>query len=364
MRICLISYDFYPHVGGQGVEAYNLFRRLREEQGLEVKVVSGCRNDIEGHVCIKVTEKIPGSALRFSFKVNQRLKRILTRISPDLVQIYGGPGGVLLLRETGLPVVYVANHTYAQQRRYLGRRVYGVLARAENVGYARSSHIVAISTTTRKSLIEDYGIKGEKVTVIPVGVDTSRFKPLVEEKIPDSMLFVGRLCERKGLFHLLEACSLIRRKKPDFHLFIAGEGGLLVSLKAKAADLGLSGNVSFLGKISEEELVRWYNRVEVFCLPSLFEGFGIVCLEAMACGTPVLASRSPGIVDVMPAEHGGLMFEPGNARELAAKAIALLGDQVERRTIGESLRRTAEREYDWKSISLRFLDIYRKVMDA
>ncbi len=361
MRIGFLSYDFHPARGGQGVEAYNLYARLREGHGLDIGVVSGSVNELEGHIGLPVREG-PGGALRFSVKANRRLPALLGGMGPDALQIYGGPGGVILLRDPAVPVIYVANHTYHQQRAYLGRSIYRALARAEGAGYRRATHIVSISRTTRESLVRDYGIAEDKVSVIPVGVDTGLFRPLGLERMENSMLFVGRLCERKGLPSLLEACRRVSAEVPGFKVFIAGEGELREALRGGVEEMGLGGVVSLLGRVPDEELPLWYNRVALFCLPSLFEGFGIVCLEAMACGTPVVASRAPGIVDVIPPEHHGLLHAPGDARGLADNIIALLRDRERRLGIGRSLRATAEKGYGWEAVAARFVQVYERVL--
>ncbi len=241
MRIGFISYDFFPPQGGQGVEAYQLYRRLIDHHGMDLGVVSGCDNRLEGHVCLPVgTGPVP-APLGFSLTVNRRLPGLVSSQGFDALQVYGGPGGVMLLRKADVPVIYVANHTYAQQERFLKKRIYRVLAAAEKVGYARAGHIVAISSTTARSLVDDYGVPASKVTVIPVGVDTAFFKPLDVEEVEQSMLFVGRLCERKGIPVLLEAGRLIREEIPGFKLYIIGEGELRGDLEGYAGELGLQG---------------------------------------------------------------------------------------------------------------------------
>ncbi|MBN2027614.1 MAG: glycosyltransferase family 4 protein [Actinobacteria bacterium] len=364
MRIGFLSYDFYPPKGGQGVEAYNLYGRLGADPRLDLRAVSSCSNQLDGHTRLAAKDSSRAAALHFSLRANQGLKGLVSSLGLDALQVYGGPGGVMLLRDPAIPVLYVANHTYRQQLKYLGKKVYHALARMERTGYRMARHIVAISSTTMESLVEDYGIPESRITVIPVGVDTSVFKPLEVERLENSMLFVGRLCERKGIPHMLEACSLVREEVPGFKLFIAGEGELRVELQDRVDELGLGANVDFLGKVGEEELPRWYNRVSLFCLPSRFEGFGIVCLEAMACGTPVVASRAPGIIDVIPEEHDDLLIEPGDVHALAAKIISLLQDDEGRGAIGRSLRSAAEDSFDWSTVSARFIDVYERELDV
>ena len=362
LRIGLISYDFYPFLGGQGVEAYNLFLRLQQEDDVDVTVFSSRDNRLHDHLRIPATGYPGAGPFHFSGRFNLQLKRLISRFGLELLQIYGGPGGVMLLRDAGVPAVYVANHTYVQQFRYLGRSVYRPLARLEGIGYRRAAAIAAISTSTRDSLIEDYAIPEERITVIPVGIDTEIFKPLSVPREENSVLFVGRLCERKGVGYLIEAAREIRKEIPDFKLHIVGEGEKRESLEGKVREYALDGNVIFHGRAADEDLPLWYNRASLFCLPSLFEGFGIVCLEAMACGTPVVASNAPGITDVMPPENRDLLVEPGDVEGLSKRILELLADESRRERLGKTMRKRAETEFDWKIIAMRFLSLYKEIV--
>ena len=359
MRTGLISYDFHPPIGGQGVEAYGLYKALGNRTGVDVVVFSSRENDIRDHVRVPAGGTLGMSQLYFSLKVNMRISRVTRRNKLDLLQVYGGPGGVLLLKKPAAPLVYVANHTYAQQYRHLGRLVYRPLKMLEGIGYGRAREIVAISTTTRESLISDYGIDPEAVTVIPVGIDTSVFKPSGASQEPQSLLFVGRLCRRKGLSYLVEAIGIVRREVPDVRLYIVGEGGLRGELEKSVDETNLSSNIRFVGKVSDKELVEWYNRVEGFVLPSLFEGFGIVCLESLACGTPVIATRVPGVTDIVNDVPPCVLVPPCDATALARAITVFLKEGWGRGRKRETL---AGPGFDWESISGRFVEVYKRAL--
>lgn len=360
MKIGLVTYDFYPPIGGQGVIAYGLYRALNALEGVEVTVVSASANDLPGHVRVPADAPlIPGQFL-FSARLLRQLRSIVHEQRLDLLQVYGGPGGVALQCRPEVPLVYVANHTYAQQYKYMGNRAYRALMAVEARGYHIADSIVAVSSATAASLTKDYEVPPWKIHVIPNGVDFEAFKPLGLAKIPGSILYAGRLCERKGLPLLLEAFKDLAGTIPDSRLFIIGEGELREGLEDLALRLGVSERVVFLGKVSREELVEWYNKVEVFVLPSLFEGFGIVCLEAMACGTPVIASRAPGITDVIEDGRNGILVER-DREELLSALSRVLRDHGLRSALGSQGRRDAIERFGWESVVDRFVELYEEL---
>lgn len=360
MRIGFIGYDFYPPIGGQGVETYGLYKTLQNEKDVDIFVFSSRENNLDNHIHIPTIMNINGlGPFYFSFWFNRNLHRIIKKYKLDLLQIYGGPGGVFLLRKPNVPVIYVANHTYAQQYKNLEKSIYRVLMKLERKGYKYAQRIVAISTTTKDSLVNDYQVPSEKITVIPVGVDVGIFKPLDIKKIPNSVLYVGRLCERKGLYYLIESIKMVREAIPNIKLYLIGKGNLREELQRLVEKHGLLRNVVFIGKVSEEELIKWYNRAEVFVLPSLFEGFGIVCIEAMACGVPVIGTKVPGIVDIIRDRDNGLLVPPQDPDSLAKAIVQMLKDKGLCKYLGERERKGILGKFDWSKISEEFIDLYK-----
>ena len=363
MRVGLVTYDFYPPVGGQGVEAYQLYRELRDRPGVEVSVLSSRDNQLDGHTRVPVLDNERLGPFHFSFKVWRFLDRYAEELKLDLLQVYGAVGGVFLFRKPAVPLVYLANQTYAQQQQYLKKKYYRPLAWIERKGFTFAERIASISTTTRDSLVHDYHIPGDKIEVIPVGVDRETFKPLALERIGGSLLFVGRLCPRKGLDHLIEAVGIVKREFPGIKLYVVGEGSLRCELERQVVLSGLDSNVFFLGRVSDDELVKWYNMVEVFVLPALFEGFGIVCLEAMACGTPVITTRVPGVVDIISDKPPNRLVPPEDPASLARAILEFFNQRKSRGPAGEHSREDDLERFDWSSICGSFMELYRTVLE-
>jgi glycosyltransferase involved in cell wall biosynthesis len=180
-----------------------------------------------------------------------------------------------------------------------------------------------------KAKLLELGVPPEKVHLVPRGVDTHAFCPGNQEKarrqlgLPAAgrqLLWVGRMVPVKGLDVLLEACALLRDRGVDFHLYLAGDGPLRKTLEAATSTGGLTKQVSFIGVVPHDRLPDWYRAADLAVLPSLSEGVPNVLREALACGTPFVASRVGGVPELA-GEPWGRLVRPGDPAELA-EAIA------------------------------------------
>ena len=201
--------------------------------------------------------------------------------------------------------------------------------------------------------------------IIPNGVDLDRFADAEPfEQLRDgtlNILFVGRFEERKGLIHLLKAYHRLRKRHVDARLLIIGSGP---KQREYTRWVGLRNvrDVEFLGRVSDEDKARYFASADIFCAPSTGqESFGIVLLEAMAAGVPIVASDIHGYKNVLIRGEQGLLVEPRNHRALAAALYRLAGDPDLRHRMGEAGRATAP-EYSWDRVSERLVEYYREVL--
>ena len=202
--------------------------------------------------------------------------------------------------------------------------------------------------------------------IIPNGVDTEHFSPNVApiEKFCDgklNILFVGRLEKRKGADYLLKAYRRVKREIPHSRLIIAGPGTKLRGRYEKWVEQSGLEDVVFAGFVSHEELPRYYKTADVFCAPATgWESFGIILLEAMAVGTPIVASDIAGYASLITDGVEGLLVPPKDEGRLSQALIALLSDESLRRQLGANGIATAAK-YDWHHVALRVLDCYIQV---
>ncbi len=357
-RIGFLTYD-YSAVGGQGRVAAELRRHLAERAGVEMRVISPAPPIATGDLRVGVHAGRLGRNLGFSLAANLLAGRWRERLGLDLLHVNGGPGGVFLLHSAGLPVVYTSHHTYAQQARLVpgegGKRW---LVGLERRSYLQAEAIAADSPSTARSLVEELGLDAGAVDTIVCGVDGDVFHPLDVPKLGGSALFVGRLDGRKGFLFLVEAWTRVARYLPRARLYVIGEGPHRARAKAMLARAGVE-SVVFLGRTSADELAAWYNRVSCVAVPSAFEGFGLVALEALACGTPVVATASEGLRDILDPETDGALVPYGDSVALTDALMAALRDPS---TVPSARRRFITSAYAWQATAERYRRLYEDAL--
>lgn len=204
--------------------------------------------------------------------------------------------------------------------------------------------------------------------VIPNGIDTGVYRPglapirhLRDDHV--NILFVGRLEKRKGLGDLLRAFRFMQPRVPKTRLIIVGDGALRGRVESYVSRHRLP-NVVLAGYVPESVKPRYYNSADIFCAPATgAESFGIVLLEAMASGLPVVASEIPGYMTVLEPGRDSLTVAPKSWRELAATLVILARDAELRARLGDYALRKAQR-YSWESVVTEVLDVYNEAIDA
>jgi glycosyltransferase involved in cell wall biosynthesis len=236
----------------------------------------------------------------------------------------------------------------------------------------RAAHIITPAESGRREVIELLKVAPEKVTAIPEGVD-ARFRPLplaeVEnwrqaKSLPERfVLYVGTLEPRKNLPLLLKAFARWRQERPDqaeVKLVLGGaKGWLYEEIFRLVESLGLQAVTQFPGYLGESELPLWYNSAACLVYPSVYEGFGLPPLEAMACGCPVITSNTSSLPEVI--GQAGLMVGPDDEAALTAALDRLLTDKAEHARLREAgIKRAAG--FSWQETARRTLEIYRQVV--
>ena len=242
-----------------------------------------------------------------------------------------------------------------------GSRDYGVLD-IRKLPLKVADKNIALTKSERKHLIF-LGIDSEKISVIPHGLDLEKFRNLPEGRKEDNIiLYVGRIdITHKGLDTLIKAASLILGVVQDAKfLFVGPDWGDVFLLKELACKLGVKNNVIFAGIVSEEEKLRYYMTADVCVLPSNIESFGIVILESMACGKPVVATRVGGVPDVIKDKENGILVPPKDPKKLADAISYLLTDKAVAVKMGQKGRRIVQR-YSWESVTDQTEEVYWEV---
>lgn len=406
LQIALLSYRSKPHCGGQGVYVRHLSREL-SALGHAVEVLSGppypeldpgptltrlpsldlyrepdpfrvphwreFRSAVDllefGLMC---TAAFP-EPLTFSLRAWRELRRRPRR--PDVVHDNQTLGyGLLLLQRAGFAVLATVHHPIAVDRgvdlaaaqgartRFSTRRWYSFLPMQGRV-VRRLPQLLTVSTNSATDAVREFGVQPERLTVVPVGVETDVFVPPTGPRVPGRIVATASAdVPLKGLVPLLEAVAKLRTER-DVELVVVGrprEGGRALQAVER---LGLSGAVRFVSDVDEPALVDLFGSAQVAVVPSLYEGFSLPAVEAMACGTPLVATTAGALPEVVgPDGETALLVPPGDPQAIAEAVGRLLDDPALAARIGTAGRSRVVEHFTWRAVAERTVVWYRAAL--
>ncbi len=409
MRVCFLLYQGSMYSGGQGVYLYYVTRELAR-MGHEVHVIAGTPypqvaeevrlhrlkpfsfwSFLDGYeefvyrthpllffhpvnlyefasTRFTLTALLNMFSLRAYHKLNE-LERVATFdvIHDNQTLAYG----VWLMKARGRPVVATVHHPLTIDRRNALAQARGLGARISCLLWypwvmqrwvaGRLDRIITVSEASADSVVEAFCLSRERIRVIHDGVDTDVFLPLPGvSPEPYELLFVGNSEDRnKGIAPLLQALRLLRGRFP-FHLTVVHHPGSKGAPRL-AGELGLEGRVTFLDSLSTEELVRQYNRAQLLVSPSLYEGFGLPAAEALACGTPVVATTAGALREIVDDGVSGRLVPPADVQALAEAIETLLEDPERCRAMGEAGARRVRERFSWRRTAEEIAALYEEV---
>lgn len=410
MRIALLSYRSKAHCGGQGVYVRYLSQGLAE-LGHEVEVFSGqpYPEDLDPRVTLT---KIPSldlyrepdpfrtprlrefrspidvleyvlmatggfpEPLTFSLRANRVLKRRAADF--DIVHDNQTLGyGLLPFLRRRQPLVATVHHPISRdrsvdlaaapnwRRRLSVRRWYGFVPMQARVA-RHLPFIVAVAGASAADSVADFELEADRMRVVPLGVDTEVFAPS-EHRVPGRIVAIASADRPlKGVVHLLEALAKLRTEH-DVELQLVSNlehGG---PTERRIAELGLGDAVHVVSGISDDELAALLASAEIMCVPSLYEGFSLPTVEAMSCGTPIVASRAGALPEVVGADADGasecaILVEPGDSDAMAGAMRTLLESPEARARLGAAGRRRALERYSWTSVAEATTAVYAEAI--
>jgi len=363
LRIAVVSQAYHPAVGGV-TEHVDATSRLLRERGHEVTIITarfrGATADEPGVVRLGRNFVIPYNGAENNITLGPRIARTLRetlrRGRFDVIHVHcplSPTLPLLTLRAADAPVVGTFHSTSSSDRDFR------LFRRFLTPHFRRIDRPLAVSEAAREYVTRHFP---GPVEILPNGVDVDRFRPGSprdphgEGSVP-TILFVGRHDPRKGLPDLLRACGLLAREGHRFRVVVVGDGWLRWRAEWMATG-DLRGRVRFVGRVTNANLPRYYASADIFCSPARGgESFGLVLLEAMACGLPVVASDLPGYRAVLAPGVQGIATPPRDPRALAAALRELLLDADLRARMGCRGIETARR-HAWPRIVSRLEEIY------
>lgn len=378
----LCTTDFPPALGGIAKYSHELalhFQKLDESIEILCSKTTGW-NAFDEKQPFNVYRTPKMALLREAF-FTKCLFSLVSRTRPDRVFCtLWYPAGVcanIVCKQRSLPYflsVYGSETLFSSVN--LKQRLKSKLGFLRNKALQEATKIIAISNYTKKRLLE-LGVPESKVMVIPGGVDVAFFKPrspkpkkvanfsLHGKKV---LLTVTRLENYKGVDTVLKALPELIQKFPDIIYLVVGRGPEEQTLKNLSRSLGIEHSVIFTGALTPEELVRAYQSCDVFVLDTrhipgrddTVEGFGLVFLEAGACGKPVVAGDNGGVRDAVLHEKTGLLVNPHRTEPLVEAVIHLLSNPSLCENLGQAGRKRVETEFTWERVARQILDVMNK----
>jgi glycogen synthase len=398
MKVLFLTNEYPPNVyGGAGVHIDYLSRELAKVMDVEVRCF-GTQDEVRDHLRVRGFSVDPAGwtappNLHSIFGAVRRSTDFNTAaIDAGIVHChtwYTHFGGILARLNYGIPLV-ITSHSLEPLRPWKREQLgggYDFSCWVERTAMEMADAVIAVSREAKNDIQRLFKIPAERIHIIYNGIDTEEYRPVshndalrhygIDPAVP-YILFVGRIARQKGIIHLVNA---IRYMDPGFQVVLCAgapdtpEIAVEMQAAVAAAQASRPGVIWIQEMVDKATVLQLYSHAAVFCCPSIYEPFGIINLEAMACETPVVASAVGGIKEVVVDGETGFLvpvkqlnespFEPVApdrfARDLASKMNLLMSDPDLRARMGKAGRRRAERHFSWKAIAAQTLDLYKSL---
>ena len=409
LRIALLTYRGNPRSGGQGVYVHYLSRELAA-LGHRVTVLSGppypelapgvelvevpsldlyrqpdpfrrpARHEFRDALDVVEYATMCTAGFPEPLTFSVRARRLLQPRRGDIDVVHDNQGlgyGLLGTVADGFPVLATVHHPITVdrdlalaaapdwRRQVAVRRWYGFVAMQRRV-LRRLPLVLTVSASSARDLCSAMGARPDRLAVVPVGVDPDLFRPLPHRgRVPGRIMTTASAdVPLKGLVPLLEAVAKVRTERA-VELVIVGPTRPDGEVPATIERLGLEGAVTLAGAVEATRMVELYAEASVAVVPSLYEGFSLPAVEAMACGLPLVATTGGALPEVTgPPGEAALLVPPGDPGALAAAITTALDDEELRARLGSAGRRRATGQFSWRTTALATAERYQALVEA
>ncbi|WP_434654706.1 glycogen synthase [Thermoanaerobacterium thermosaccharolyticum] len=381
LKVTIFTNEFPPNIyGGAGVHVDYLTKELSKLMNVDVRCF-GEQNTSLNNMSVR------GYREWDIIKKNSldKLQKVLGPLSIDVAMVkdpitsdivhchtwYTFMAGFLAKMLYDIPLV-VTIHSLEPLRPWKKEQLgngYHLSTWMEKTGVEAADRIIAVSNDSKKDIMKCYNVPEDKIEVIYNGIDLNQYKKtdsnIARKKYGIDgryILFVGRISRQKGIIHLIDAVKYLPQ---DVKVVLCASSPDTEEIKIEMKEkVKLYPNIIWIDKmVTKEEIIELYSNAEVFVCPSIYEPFGIINLEAMACNTPVVASATGGIKEVVVDGETGFLVEPGNPEDLAEHIKKLLDDRELAATFGANGRKRVEEMFSWESIAKKTYDMYEDVIE-
>jgi len=410
LRIAYLVYRGNPHCGGQGVYTRELAKELTE-LGHEITVFSGppypdlvdpdqlvevpgldlyrannpfrvpWPHEFRDLIDVREFAIMCGAGYPEPYAFSLRVRRELQGRRDDFDLVHDnqclGTGLLPMMHEDGWPVLATLHHPITVDReldlahatnpyrRFTLRRWYAFLDMQMEVA-RQIPRVLTVSESSRGDIVDQMGVPAETLHIVPVGMNPAVFRPKPEiARVPGRLMTTASAdIPMKGLSPLLEALAKVRAERNDAHLVVIGKPKAKSKIPALLERLGLRDAVEFVSGVTTERIVDLYAEAEVACVPSLYEGFSLPAVEAMACGVPVVGTTGGAVPEVIGRDgETGLLVPPGDPDALAVGILRALADESLRARIGAAGRERALANFTWRRTAEGTAQHYRALLD-
>ena len=386
MNIGMLTWEFPPRIVGGIARHCNGLARALAHNGHDVHVVTldfpgaPIYEEFNGiNVYRASTELGHPNFLTWAFLFNHFLEKKLAGVSRnvdfDVVHVHDwltGFAGISFKHQMQKPLVSTIHGTEIGRAQGLHNPDSLTIDGIEWWTTYEANKIIVTSASMKAEIQGHFHLPPEKIEIVPNGIDTKRYNASVDQSAvkgrygvhPDEklVLCVGRLVPQKGIEYLIRAVPQIARRYPNSKFIIVGEGWLRGHLEYIARSTGHQWKITFTGWIPDQELIALLNSADALVVPSIYEPFGIVALEGMAAGVPVVASDVGGLAEIVEHEHTGILAYSRSPESIAWAVDRVLSDPNHSKEMAQNAQQMVQKTYSWEAIAIRTAKIYKEVV--
>jgi glycogen(starch) synthase len=386
MKICMATWEFPPRIVGGIARHCNGLSKALAHNGHEVHIVTldfpGAPEfeEIDGVKVYRAATELGHPnfltwALLFNHFMEKKIAGVSRKADFDVVHVHDwltAFAGISFKHQMEKPLVATIHGTEAGRAQGLHNPDSFTIDGVEWWTTYEANKIIVTSGSMKAEIQGHFHPPPEKIEIIPNGIDPRKYNASVDrsavrgrygvsphEKL---VLCVGRLVPQKGIEYLIGAVPMIAQRCPETKLIIVGEGWLRGHLERVARSTGHQWRITFTGWIPDHELTALLNSADVLVVPSIYEPFGIVALEGMAAGIPVVASNLGGLAEIVEHDRTGILAYSRNPDSIAWAIDRVLSDRGHSEWLVQNAREMVQKTYSWEAIAMRTAEVYEEVV--
>jgi glycogen(starch) synthase len=386
MKVCMLSWEFPPRViGGIARHCEGLAKALARD-GNEVHVVtldfpgSPSYEEMDGVKVYRTATELGHPnfltwVLLFNHFLEKRMADISRQVKFDVLHVHDwltAFAGISFKHHLKKPMVLTVHSTEIGRAQGLHSADSFSIDGIEWWAAYEACRVVVTSHSMKREIGDHFNLPLDKVDVIPNAIDVTKYNASVDrgavrarygvgwgEKL---VLCVGRLVPQKGIEHFIRAVPTIAQRYPEAKFIIVGEGWSRDYLEGLAQSTGHMQKFLFTGFISDAEVIALMTSADVLVIPSIYEPFGIVALEGMATGVPVVASQVGGLAEVIEHDRTGIFVHPRNPESIAWGVTRVLSNSDHARWLTQNAREILHKTYSWEAVAMKTVEVYKKAV--